>query len=186
MPKNLYLKTLYIYNGIFVFASGLLGPLYAIFVNKFEKDVFSISLSWAAFLIATTICLYFVSMFKDKPENKKAFLILGFLIRAIVWILFIFIGNIWQLIILQIILGIGEAIGTPAFESLFAEHLDEGGHLKDYSRWKLIVNLATGVATVVGGLMVKYFGFEILFLIMSLLAIVSLIGTMTNLKIKIT
>jgi MFS family permease len=170
------LKTLFIYNGIFVFASGLLGPLYAIFVETIDKNILSISLSWSAFLMSTTLCMLFLRKFGDSIKEKEYLLLGGFLIRAFVWFSFPFISTILILILLQILLGIGEAIASPAFDAIFAEHLDDGHHVREYTDWKLISNIASAIAVILGGIIIKYTGFSILFLIMGSLALVSFIG----------
>ena len=41
------------------------------------------------------------------------------------------------LLVAQFLLGIGEAVGTPAFDVIFAEHLDKGKHINEYSDGKL-------------------------------------------------
>jgi MFS family permease len=181
MPKeNNYLKSLFVFNGIFVFSSGLIGPLYAVYVQKFDSNVSSISLSWAAFLLSTTLFLFILSRCGDKIKNKKILLQLGFLIRAIAWISYIFVGNIGALIAVQILLGLGEALGTPSFEALFAEHLDNDKHINEYSEWKLIVNGASGLAVICGGFLVEKLGFDVLFISMSILAFATLIGFSVN------
>ncbi|MFZ2882781.1 MAG: hypothetical protein WA019_06940, partial [Candidatus Moraniibacteriota bacterium] len=83
--KNNALKILFIYNGIFVFASGLLGPLYAIFVGTIDKNIISISISWSVFLLSTTLSMLFLRNYGDKVREKEYFLLAGFLIRALVW-----------------------------------------------------------------------------------------------------
>ena len=59
--KNNALKTLCIYNGIFVMAAAMFGPLYAIYVVKFVDGVTAVSMSWAAFLISASIFMYILS-----------------------------------------------------------------------------------------------------------------------------
>ena len=174
--ENNFLKTLFVYNGVFVFASGLIGPLYAVYVQRFDSNVSSISLSWAAFLLSTTFFLSILSRYGDRIKNKKILLQFGFLIRAIAWISYIFVGDIGALILVQMLLGLGEALGTPSFEALFAEHLDKNRHIKEYSEWKLIVNGASGLAVIGGGFLVQKMGFNILFISMSVLAVVTLTG----------
>ena len=105
-------------------------------------------------------------------------LIGGFLIRAVGWFLFIFVGNLSFLIFLQVFLGIGEALGSPAFDTIFAEHLDSGRHILEYSDWKLVANMATATGVIVGGAIVEIFGFPWLFASMSLLAMVAFLGVL--------
>jgi MFS family permease len=170
------LKTIFIYNGIFVFASGLLGPLYAVFVETIDKNILSISLSWSAFLLSTTLCMLILRRFGDSIKEKEYLLLGGFLIRALVWFLFPFVSTIFILVLLQILLGIGEAVASPAFDAIFAEHLDDGFHIKQYTDWKLISNIASAIAIILGGIIIQYFGFSILFFIMGCLALVSFFG----------
>ncbi len=175
---NKSLKVLFLFNGLFVFASNLLGPLYAVYVESIDSSVLAISTTWAVFLSSATLFTFIVSRKGDKIKEKEYLLMGGFLIRGISWILFIFAGNIYHLILIQILLGIGEAFGSPAFDTIFAQHLDEGMQVKEYSSWKLIVNGTTALATLLGGIIVASFGFTFLFAGMSFLAFLSFFGVL--------
>lgn len=173
---NKALRTLYLYNGIFVFAGGMLGPLFALFVEEIDKSVFSVSLTWFVFLFSATIFMVFVEKYGDQVMEKEYLLMGGFLIRAIVWFLFPFIGTLFWLIVAQILLGLGEALGTPAYDVIFAEHLDKDRHVKEYTDWKLISNIVGSFAVLLGGILVKYTGFSILFFLMGMMALISFFG----------
>ncbi|MDO8619566.1 MAG: MFS transporter [Candidatus Daviesbacteria bacterium] len=173
--NNKALKFLFVCNGIFVLAGSLLGPLYAVYVEKLGRGVLAISTSWAVFLLSTTFFMFLVSRFGD-GLRKDYLLMGGFLVRAIVWFMFIFISSIPELIILQIFLGIGEAMGTPAFGAVFAEHLDKDHHVEDYADWQLVQNMMMAIGVILGGLIVNSFGFKYLFFLMSALATISFVG----------
>jgi hypothetical protein len=173
---NKSLKILFLFNGFFVFASSLLGPLYAIYVETIDSKILSVSITWAAFLLSATFFTFLVSRKGDSVKEKEYLLMFGFLIRAVSWLLFIFMGNIFHLILVQVFLGLGEALGNPSFDAIFAEHLDKGIEIKEYSSWKLVVNSVTAIATIVGGLIVSFFGFVPLFVTMSFLALISFFG----------
>lgn len=179
--KDGALKVLFFCNGIFVLAASLLGPLYAVYVEKIGKGVLTISVSWAVFLISATVFTLIISKIGDKIK-KDHLLIGGYILRAISWTAYIFINSVPELILLQIFLGLGEALGSPAFEAIFAEHLDDGHHVEEYSDWILIRNIVTAIGTLAGGLIVVSFGFPYLFLLMSFLAIISLIGILLKPK----
>lgn len=59
------LKILFISNGIFVFADRLLGPLYAIFVEKFDTNILSVSFSWFIFMLSATLFTLIISKYGD-------------------------------------------------------------------------------------------------------------------------
>ena len=173
---NKALRVLWLYNGIFVFSGALFGPLYAVYVQGIAANPFIISITWAVFLLSSTLGMFFIARVGDSIPHKEHLLMAGFLTRALVWVLYIFVGNIYALIILQMILGLSEAFSNPAFNSLAAEHLDKGRHIEEYSDMNIIFNLAGALATVIGGAIVAQFGFTALFLIMAALALVSFLG----------
>lgn len=177
---NKALKTLFIFNGLFVFAGSLLGPLYAIFVDNITKGIFPITLSWSIFLFSTTVFTILVAKIGDKIQEKEYLLVIGYTIRAVVWFSYIFIQDFYILLLAQFLLGIGEAAGTPAFDAIFAEHLDKGKHIFEYSEWKVITNVVLAVGTLTGGLIAERFGFKPLFLFMSILAVISCVGILFN------
>jgi MFS family permease len=176
MP-NKTLRVLFACNAIFVFAGNLLGPLYAVFVQGINHDIPTISGSWAVYLVSASMSMFLFTRVRDRGMHKKRLLIGAYLVRALVWFLYSLVNNLGFLLILQVILGFGEAMGTPAFDAIFAEHLDGGQHIADYSEWQLVSNLVLAVGTFVGGLIVANFGFQPLFLVMSFLGILSAIST---------
>ncbi|HET7099431.1 MAG TPA: MFS transporter [Patescibacteria group bacterium] len=182
MQINKSLRTLFTLNSIFVFGGSLFGPLYAIYVQGFDNKIVTVSLSWAVFMISSTLFMYFVAKYGDKIKEKEYLLAGGFLVRSIAWLGYLFVTNITGLIIVQIILGLGEALGTPAWNAIFAKHLDGHKEIMDYSNWNIINNLLVALSTVLGGVLVTYFGFSVLFLAMSMLALVSFVGVLMTPK----
>jgi len=174
--RNNALRTLFICNGIFVGAAAMLGPLYAIYVVKFVDGVTAVSFSWAAFLISTSIFTFLVSKKGDEVREKEYLLLGGYIIRILSWILLIFIHQLWTLVLVQILLGLGESLGTPSFNTLFADHLDKNKHIKEYSSWSLIANLSSAAGVLAGGVIVNHIGFKALFVIMSFLSLISFFG----------
>jgi MFS family permease len=176
---NKALRTLLLYNGIFVLAGSLFGPLYAVYVQELNvggNPIFTISISWGIFLVSSTLFTLLVAKFGDSVKEKEYLLMAGFLLRAAVWLMFIFVSDIVFLMILQVLLGLGEALGSPSFNSLVAEHLDKGRHVEEYSDMTIIFNLCAGLAIIIGGALVAQFGFPTLFITMSILAMIAFFG----------
>lgn len=174
--KDHLLKSLFLFNGIFVFAGSLLGPLYALYVLKLGDGVISVSTSSALFMAATTLFTFLVSQLKDGQKREEDLLRAGFLLRAFVWFAYTQIHTIPQLLFLQIINGLGAGFGSPAFDALFAEHLDKSHHLHEYADYQVLTNLLTALGTFLGGLLVAKFGFTPLLYVMSGTALISFFG----------
>lgn len=168
---NKSLKILLLANGVFVLAASLLGPLYAVFVAGIDRAVLAVSLTWSTALVTGVIFTFFVSFFGDRVKEKEHLLIAGYLLRALAWFGFIFASSLRELVILQIVIGMGEAVGNPAFDVIFSQHLDKNKRVFDYSNWKIMEKLMMAGGTLLGGLVVTYFGFPVLFALMSFLAL---------------
>ena len=125
------LKILFISNGIFVFADRLLGPLYAIFVEKFDTNILSVSFSWFIFMLSATLFTLIISKYGDRIKEKEYLLIAGFILRVISWILYIFTNSLLMFIFVQILIGIGEAVGSPAFDSILTNYLKKGAEINN-------------------------------------------------------
>ena len=178
--NNSALKILYLFNGIFVFAAAMLTPIYAIFAEDIGATIFQISLLAFVFLSAKVLFTFLVKKFGDSLVEKEYLLLAGFIFRAIAWLSLAFVGSLIPLFVIQVLLGVGEAFGNPSFNAIFAEHLDKGKHIEEYAEWGIINSIAAAVGTLIGGAVVTVFSFQILFLAMSVLAIVSFIGIYTQ------
>lgn len=121
-------------------------------------------------LLTTTLINALLIRYGDRVKEHEYFLIGGFICRAVAWAGFAFATNISTIVILQIIIGMGEAAGSTGFDAIFAEHLDKSGHIKDYATWKTIANIVAAIGVICGGLIVTYYGFISMFLLMALVA----------------
>lgn len=178
MQINKSLKTLFTLNSIFVFGGSLFGPLYAIYVQGLDNKIITVSFSWAVYMISSTLFMYFVSKYGDKVKEKEYLLAGGFLVRGIAWLGYLFVTNMTGLVVILIILGLGEALGTPSYDAIFAKHLDGNKAIMDYSDWHILSNLIVALSTIIGGMLVTYFGFSVLFVAMSMMALVSFVGVL--------
>ncbi len=167
---NKSLKLLLAINSVFVLAGNLLGPLYAIFIEGLGGSIAVVSGTWSVMLLATTLVNFILIRYGDKIREHEYLLIVGFILRSVVWIGFIFAGNITMIILLQIIIGIGEAVGSTGFDAIMAEHLDKSNHIRDYAVWKTISNILAALATLIGGFVVTTYGFAPMFVFMGIVA----------------
>lgn len=168
---NKSLKILLLVNSIFVLAGNLLGPLYAVFIEGLGGSIAVVSGTWSVMLLTTTLVNFVLIRYGDRVKEHEYFLIMGFLFRAIAWIGFIYAHSLTTIILLQIVIGLGEAVGSTGFDAIMAEHLDRSSHIRDYAVWKTISNLLASVATLIGGFIVTWYGFTPMFYFMGSVAL---------------
>jgi len=167
---NNSLKLLLIINSVFVLAANMLGPLYAVYIEGLGGSITMVSGTWSVMLLSVTLANLALIKYGDRVKEHEHFLLSGFILRAIAWISFIYAHSIFHIILIQIIIGVGEAVGSTGFDAIFAEHLDRARHIRDYATWKMLSNLIAAFATMIGGLIVTQYGFNPMFYVMSAIA----------------
>ncbi len=181
---NLKLKLL-LYASVFSNFSGqLLGPIYALFVQNLGGNVLIAGISWAVFKFVESILTIFFGKLEDIKHNKEKFMFYGFIILTITNFLFIFIKTPLHLYLLQALFGIGMAIVNPAWEALYSLTLDKGKEGSEWSYWNASIGIGMAIAAVVGGIIVNYYGFSLLFFIMTFFHLVSTLISYSLIKKK--
>lgn len=147
-------------------AEGMLGPLFAVFAQRVGGDVLSISSAWATFLIVSGVIIVIVGKISDRVISKEKLVVTGFAITAIFTFGYLFVSSPFQLFIVEAGLGVGFALALPTWDALYARY---GSRKQDGYEWGLADGLAQfvpGVAMLIGGLIVNYFLFTVLFIVM--------------------
>ncbi len=179
---NLKIKLL-LYASVFGnFSSGLLGPIYALFVEKIGGNVLVASTSFAIYTIVFSFLTTFIGKLEDNKFNKEKMVFVGYLILTLGNLLFLFIDKSLHLYLIQALMGIGVAIVSPAWEALYSLALDKGKESSEWSYWNAGTGLSVAIAALTGGLIVTYFSFKILFIVMALFHFISTLVAMSLLK----
>ncbi len=173
MKNNLALKILFVCNAIYLFAALLLGPLYAVYVQKIGGGVLLVSITTAVFYVSSTIFLILMSQRGDEVKEKKLLLAASYAIRGFGFLGMIFVNTALALILIQIVFGLGDSLGTPIFSALFAKHTNKKMEVMEYSDWTLVANLVMALGSIVGGFIVSGLGFNFLFVTIAFLCFVS-------------
>lgn len=167
---NNSLKLLLAINSVFVLSANLLGPLYAVYIEGLGGSITMVSGTWSVMLISVTLTNLILIKYGDRVKEHEHFLLSGFILRTVAWLSFVYASNIFHIIFIQIIIGVGEAVGSTGFDAIFAEHLDRARHIRDYATWKTLSSLIAALATMIGGLIVTQYGFNPMFYLMSIVA----------------
>jgi MFS family permease len=176
MGKKIFNKALKILlgtNALILLAAAMLTPIYALFVEEIGGDLMDASIAGFLFALSAGVVTLLSGKISDKVRHSEHVLMLGYALMGTGFLLFLFIHSVTTLFIIQILIGMGEAIYSPAFDKLYSEHLDRGKFGVEWGTWESMYYFTTAFGAIIGGLMVTRFGFPALFLSMAFLSFAS-------------
>ncbi len=159
--KNLT-HLLLLVESIWAFGSGLFLPIFAIFSNQVGGDIADAGFAAAIFLAVTSTLEYPIGKMLDR-YNEKWFLVADYAIEAAVFFGYIFVTNKYELFALQIVLGISNALGDPAWESLYGKAAPNEKSGSHWASSHMFIGYATAIAIAFGGIAATNYGFKPIF-----------------------
>ena len=152
----------------------MLGPLYGIYIKNIGGDVLDAGSAWAIFMIISGIGMMIMGKIQDKLKREKLFIIIGYCLQSFVFLCYIFVSNVAQLYIIQILLGISMTIQLPALNSFYTKYLDKGKYAFEWAAWEGMYFTISGIGAFIGGIIVKLYSFVYFFVIMFVLSLIGL------------
>lgn len=160
-------------SNIWYLGEGMLGPLFAVFAERIGGSVLDISWAWALYLMVTGLLIMVIGHISDRKGLKERILVTGYALNAIMTFAYLLVSTPMHLFFVQTGLGVAAAMTIPTWNALYAKHSDKkrAGYI-----WGLAGGqgqLITGIALVIGGFIVTYYSFTVLFLIMGTIQIIA-------------
>lgn len=158
-------------SSIWYLGEGMLGPILGVLTEKIGGNVLEISWIWATYLIATGVFTAFVGKLSDNKFSKEKLLVAGYALNTLFTFGYLFASSTLHLLCVQVGLGIAAALATPTWDALYAKQNTQknAGYI-----WGLAAGqtqLITGFAMIIGGLIINYFSFNVLFITMGVIQI---------------
>jgi len=176
---NRVIRTLLLAEGFFLVASGLLGPIWAIYVKHIGGDILEASSAYGAFMLSAALVTYLLGKFENRDRHKAKFVVLGYMIATLGFAGYLLVKNPLTLFIMQAVLGLAVAIKDPAYDGLYSKFAKR--HLTlAWGEWEAMDYLTAGVSAITGGVIAQFLGFQVLILLM---VAFSLIGFFTSLRL---
>lgn len=162
-------------NGLILLAGAMIGPIYALFVEQVGGDLMDASIAGGLFALSAGFVSLIFGRLSDRTKNSTWVITLGYALIAFGFFLYLFVDSVLFLFIVQIIIGTGEAIYSPAFDKLYSLHVDKKRSGTQWGAWESMNYFTIAIGAFVGGLIVNRFGFEVVFLVMMTICMVSAI-----------
>lgn len=174
------IKWLIYSQSVFILGTSLIFPFYLLFIKNIGINFSEFGMAYGIFTISSALFHKWIGRISDK-FGRKIFLVINSWGMAIVFIIFPIVVNIYQVYVLQAILGIFGAMYKTGEKSIIADFTDgekRGEIIGIYHGW---LSIFGGIAVIIGGYLVDLFTLEIIFYIASIFFFVSGIITI---KIK--
>ena len=119
-----------------------------------------------------------IGHFLDKKHGEKDdfwFMAAGTFITALVPIGYLFSFLPWHIYFFQVIHAIGMAMTLPSWLAIFTRHIDKGKEAFEWGIATTSIGAGAGIAGGLGGIMAGVFGFNMLFIFVSVFTVLSAI-----------
>ncbi|MBI2453266.1 MFS transporter [Candidatus Peregrinibacteria bacterium] len=170
---NRAIRILLTTNALILFAAAMFGPITAIFVEKVGGDLLDASYAGTIFALSAGFMTLLSGKYSDKIKENELIVVFGYLLIGLGFFLYTLVDSIIFLLFVQVIIGFGEAIYSPAFDAAYSKHLNVHRAGREWGAWESINYFTLGTGAFAGGLITNFFGFDALFITMGALCLIS-------------
>lgn len=155
---------------------GMFASFFAIYVEDFIAggNEAVIGIAFSIYLFSRSILQIPIATYIDrvKGENDDYFLLVFFTILAgLTNIAFLFINQVWQLYILEMLFGLFTAITYPSYMAIYTHHIDPNMEGTEWGLYYSLVDLSGAVLAALGGYIAENFGINYLVIIVTIMCV---------------
>ncbi len=181
---NRVVKILVLSDLTLMFGWGLIVPILAIFIaDQIEGGGVKVAgIAIGIYWLLKSILQIPIGSYLDKNHGEKDdfyFLVTGTFVMSIVPFIFIFATLPWHVYSLQLVHAVGAALALPAWCGIFTRHIGKGKEAQSWALDSSALGIGAGVSGIIGGIIASSFGFNSLFIGVSVLGIVSTLLCLT-------
>ncbi|MBU1029260.1 MFS transporter [Patescibacteria group bacterium] len=167
---NHIIQTLIYADLLFFLAVGLVTPIVAVFyVNHINGgNVAMVGLVTALFWLVKSVVQIPVSLYADNHKGERddyLLMVIGYVIIAVVPMIYaLWVGEMWQVFLVETLHGIGYGLAIPTYLSIFTRHIDRQRENFEWMLHSNAVGLSYAAAAAIGGVLANQFGFRLMFM----------------------
>ena len=111
--------------------------------------------------------------YTDKVKQNELIIAFGFMILGIGYLFYTMVDSVWSLFAVQVLIGVGQAISSPSYDAVYSKHLDGSKSGRQWAALESMAYTTTAFGAIIGGIVATHFGFNSVFVIMSVLSLSS-------------
>ncbi|OGK14297.1 hypothetical protein A3A93_03115 [Candidatus Roizmanbacteria bacterium RIFCSPLOWO2_01_FULL_38_12] len=174
---NPVVRFLIISDTVLIGAAGLLGPIFALFIEEFIQGGNEAVAGIAAgvYLFSRSILQIPIAHFLDKIRGERDDFWLMFIfsiLTALIPLLYLTISTPLQLYLVQFVLGFFTAFTYPAYMAIFTRHIDKDKEGIEWSIYFTLTDITSAALAMVGGYLAVSAGFPALIITVVILSVI--------------
>ncbi len=159
-------RTLLVASLLGLFPTGLLLPIYAIFVKNIGGDILDAGIAYGLFSISSGVFVLVVTKTHFFKTHLRGMVVLGYTLVTLGQLGYFLVETPLHLFITQVIIGIATGLLDPSWDSLFSFGKNEADAVRSWSLWSGGQRIVTGFGAMAGAFVVGAYSFTLLFGIM--------------------
>lgn len=176
---NPVIKFLIISDVLYVGATGLLGPIFALFIEDYIVDggAAVAGVAAAIYLFTKSVMQIPIAAVIDRIRGEKDdyfVLCISTFLMALVPLLYLVVTLPWHLYVVEFILGLVTAFSFPSYMAIFTRHIDHHQEGLEWGVYFTLVDFSSAALAAIGGYLASTWGFRPLII---LVVIISLVGS---------
>src|SRR3989339_1360481 len=148
---NRSIRVLLSTNSLIRLAAAMLGPIYALFVQEIGGNLLDASIAGAVFAFSAGATVLLTGKIIDAHGKPQHILVAGYILIGSGFFLYTFATSLVHLLLVQVVIGFGEAIASPAFDVLYSKHLDHGRAGTEWGAWEAMNYMTMAIGALIGG-----------------------------------
>ncbi len=146
-------------------AEALYSPFYAVYVENIGGGIVDAGIAWGIYMIVLGTMALIVARFVDRLKRHAWILYTGFFIASMLSFSYLFITNIWELFLVQFLMGLTWAAVNPVWDAYYSLFINKRSAATDWSLFEGGSRIANGIGAILGGTIIALFGFKGIFVL---------------------
>ena len=174
---NRIIRYLIISDFFLFFAVGLLAPIFAVFVlqnieNRIEVIGYAVACYWGTRVVM--VIPFSRLMDRIKGESDEYFMmVVGTFMIALIPLFYAVSSKPWHIYLLHVANGFANSLAVPAWRIIFTNHIDKRIVGFEWSLEDVGIGIATASSAALGAVIADKFGFNVLFVLISVFGLIS-------------
>jgi len=183
---NPVVRFLILSDTVFVGSAGLLGPIFALFIEDFivGGNAAVAGVAAGVYLLSRSVLQIPIAHLLDRVRGERDdfWFLVGFtLVASLVPLSYLWISTPFELYMTQFVLGLFSAFTFPSYMAIFTRHIDKGKEGTEWGIYYTLTDISGALLAMVGGYVAASVGFPLLII---LVVVSSLCGSLLLLPIR--